>query len=573
MLVGLLFATTSLAQTVELRVDKTRLETTDSLELEIRLQGDIDAIRGPNLEDWEVTGNSTSMQTNIINGDVRKLRILRKTLRPKQAGSLRIGTVQALRQQQVVGTAPQQTITVQEPQRVRPKTVNEASSLSSHRGESVFIVARPSTAMPWEGQPFLLTFELYLKQDLQVSNERSNFPELNGFVVTNTLPRNETVQRSARLAQKRYTVYAVKRDILVPLKTGRMVVEPLELHLVVGSVFQRQKVRVASDPFVLNVRPLPTSNRPPGFRAGNVGEFTLKMRLDKPSGKVGERRVITVEIHGEGNLKSLEAPSFPAVPGLSIERLETVDTSQVKEDEKGMHGSIAYSYLATPDRAGVHTLPPLTLAYFDPVAGMYRETSSPGTPLEAVGELIRSRVVRPINTSALKPLAESLGTPSVRSDSRTPSPVYWGSLGCLLLTFIGFEGRRTWQKRRDSTADVRRAHHALAHASEPLTRAMEHANSGKGVACHQEIEEALMTWILDRHALQPRGLTHGALSEALVARGHSLEHAEELVSILQTCDRVRYAPGEDSVPDMRALVETAQSLLAEMQAESTGGRA
>ena len=560
------------AQSVEIHVDRTRIQEGDSLQLEIRLEGNIDAIRGPSLEDWEVVSTSNSMRTSIVNGDVRKIRVIRKTLEPQRIGTLNIGPTQALRNERVVANAPAHSIEVEAPPPVQPRSANEASSLSTHRGEDAFILARPSTATPWEGQPFLLTFELYIAQNLPVSNERSDFPELNGFVVTNTLPKNQTVQRTSRLGQKRYTVYTVKRDILVPLKTGRVVVEPLELHLVLGSMFQRKKVRVASQPFVLNVRLLPTTDRPPGFRAGNVGEFRLKVRLDKDTGKAGERRVITVSVEGKGNLKALHPPAFPAVPGLTIERLDTVDTSHVREDEKGMHGSLTYSYLATPTRAGVHTLPPLTLAYFDPVANVYRETSSPPMKLEAIGDLIRTRLSRPIDTSGLKPLAESLGTPTAPRDSRAPSPTYWACLGFLMLTVVAFESTRSWRAMREATANTRRSENALDRATASLKEAMKLGQAGEEIGCHQAIGSALDIWILDRHDIHARGLTHAALREALLARGHSAETAEGVIDTLQNCDRARYAPGEQSPESVSPLVESTRTLLARMQDESKGGR-
>ena len=559
-------------QSVEVHLDRERVEESGSVQMEIRLEGDIAAIRGPMLDDWEVIGTSNSMRTSIVNGSMRKMRVIRKTLEPRRAGSLQIGETQALYRDRVVARAPGRTVQVVAPPPVRPRTASEASSLSSHRGEDAFILARPSTATPWEGQPFLLTFDLYLAQNLQVSNEHSDFPELAGFVVTNTLPPNESVQRTSRLGQKRYTVYTVKPDILVPLKPGRIVVEPLELHLVLGSLFQRQKVRVASDPFTLNVRPLPTANRPPGFRASNIGEFRLSLRLDKAEGKVGERRVATVDIQGIGNLRSLQPPEFPDVPGLGIERLDAVDTDQIKEDEKGVHGVISYSYLVTPERSGVHTLPPLTLAYFDPSAGTYRETSSRSMKIEASGDLVQTRVSRPIDTSGLKPLAESIGSPALLTRSPAPSPLYWGCLGALLLGLLGFEGARAWRTRRDSTADARRAENALGNASSLLEQAMLRGRAGDSTACHELIGSAMSTWILDRHAIQARGLTHASLQETLRARGHSPESASEVIAILGQCDQARYAPGESSPERMAPLVDATRSLLTRMQSESKGGR-
>ena len=72
-------------QSVEVHLDRERVEESGSVQMEIRLEGDIDAIRGPMLDDWEVVGTSNSMRTSIVNGSRRKMRVIRKTLEPRRA--------------------------------------------------------------------------------------------------------------------------------------------------------------------------------------------------------------------------------------------------------------------------------------------------------------------------------------------------------------------------------------------------------------------------------------------------------------------------------------------------------
>ena len=243
----------------------------------------------------------------------------------------------------------------------------------------VALRAEVSDPRPWEGQQVLYTLWLYTRNPITAISPRT-LPDFRGFWVEE-IPREENApSEPAELGGERYWRTALLRRALFPLRPGRYEIEPAVIDLVatVGSAspFRRSLPRSdrltrASGPVVVDVRPLPPP--PPELAddfSGLVGDLSLAADLAPADVRVGEAALLELRLSGRGNVGGLGTPAVPAPDGVAV--LPPEEQGEVRQRRDGVEGIRTWSYPLVADRPGTWRLPPVEMAYFDPVAGEYR---------------------------------------------------------------------------------------------------------------------------------------------------------------------------------------------------------
>src|SRR4029077_17219483 len=116
---------------------------------------------------------------------------------------------------------------------------------------------------------------------------------------------------------RRYQVAVLLGKALFPLAPGKLTGSPMEAEVAQVDFFGRpvRARRLKSDPVIIEALALPREGRPAKFAAGNVGRYTVEATVDRAAVAVGDAVTLIVTVKGAGNVRSVETPALPALPG------------------------------------------------------------------------------------------------------------------------------------------------------------------------------------------------------------------------------------------------------------------
>jgi len=200
--------------------------------------------------------------------------------------------------------------------------------------------------------------------------------------------------RDVNINKETFKAVTFKR-LLIPLREGRLMVEPLRLlcshvfmksgrksaaypsyfdndffHAIDGGE-QYRRYGAQSEPHKIVVKPLPENGRPIDF-SGVVGDCTLNVTLDPIRLKLGEPVRVTMSLKDHKHPESLILPDLMTLADLDhlFVIQENIGRGTVENAER------IYRFLAVPRRTTVREFPKLSLSLFSPENGLYTNIES-----------------------------------------------------------------------------------------------------------------------------------------------------------------------------------------------------
>jgi BatD DUF11 like domain len=142
----------------------------------------------------------------------------------------------------------------------------------------------------------------------------------------------------------------------------------------------QKEVTLKSDDQEIEVRPLPTKDRPGGF-TGAVGDFKFDNVEVSRDWKTGEPQQIMTRLSGSGNFALMKAPVLTPV--------DAWKTYQGKDefnaaDEAAFSGNKTFQFSAVPRKGGKQNAA-LEFSYFDPAAEVYKTITWPINDIQVSG--------------------------------------------------------------------------------------------------------------------------------------------------------------------------------------------
>jgi hypothetical protein len=261
-------------------------------------------------------------------------------------------------------------------------------------GDLIFVELVPATEKGFVGQAIPVDVNIYV--DARVRWQMSRPPEIagDGFTVSKLAQKQpKIVSRDGR--QYDQTTFTA---ILSPLKSGELVVGPIPVHLVAEIPQRRQRQRrmpgfpdsIFNDPFrdifsmsipqqvaasappvTLQIKPLPSQGKPPGF-SGAVGRFSLSADASPARVKPGDPVTVKLKIEGQGNFDLVKVPEMEADPKW---RAYPPSEKFEEQDGLGLRGEKRFDMALIPE-AGAGGLPDFEFSYFDPTTERYETLKS-----------------------------------------------------------------------------------------------------------------------------------------------------------------------------------------------------
>jgi hypothetical protein len=287
----------------------------------------------------------------------------------------------------------------------------------------------------------------------------------------------------------------------------------------------------------------PLEGRPPGYRLGDVGHYTLSANVQPREVPAGGSIAVVAKLEGTGNLPaSLLVPEQRGVRWLEPQLID-----QVAPRQHVVQGFRTFTYVVELNQPGEVDLGEITLPYYDvksraygvaraslgtvKVTGAAKPDARDAQNGRAAGQRLRGLVTPP---PKLSPWTGS--APKYLANS----PAFWASLlGLPLSALLAFALsdlakllNRRLRERRGSLAA------ALEDALEQLSLAASKADVS---ATASTAERALFLSIEKGYAIKARGILKAELAPALEAAGVSSELAERARELLARCDELRFA--------------------------------
>jgi len=365
----------------EAKVSKQTLGLNERLRIDFTMNDDGDNFTPPNFEGFKiVAGPSQQVSQSWINGRSSFNKTYSYFLLPMQKGTLLIRQASIDIRGQIYKTSPIKiTVTAAVEQ---PRDPND-SQVSAD--ESLHLVAEISKTNPYLNEPITVVYKIYFSYNIGITNWRElDKPKYNDFWSQN-IDIKQLVAEEGRYNGEKYRFVTLRKTVLYPQKSGKLVIEPLSLDVDVQLPSNRRNIfgqvllvedhkRVSAGAKTINVKALPEAGKPADF-SGAVGRFAFKVTPSKTNIKSGESLDLDVSVSGTGNLKLFTLPK-PIVP-TALEMYDPVHREQVSTPLSGMTGRISDKYAIIPQYKGKYPIKPMAFTYFDLGSQSYKTVTSP----------------------------------------------------------------------------------------------------------------------------------------------------------------------------------------------------
>ena len=561
---------------------KKQVSVGEQFQVSYELSGDGKDFRSPNFTNFEIVGgpfSSTSSSVQIINGSVSKTNTQTYSfhLRAIKEGKF---------------TIPQASITVDKKRITsEPCEINVVASSNgstTYSGSStnnsttqvgignkeVFLEAVPNKKKVYLGEQVLLTYRLFYTIPIsQVSVSKA--PSYSGFWTKDITDNNGSLQQSSIIRDgQQYYVSTIQEIVLFPQKVGKLTIEPLDITCIaqikqqrnrsqgydpfedffgdiLGTSYTNVRKDIESQPFEIEVLPLPTANKPESFK-GAVGQYTFTSKIDKNELNVNEAFTFTLTVSGKGNIELLELPK-PVFPP-DFEVYDPKITSSVKNNSLGISGSKKAEYIVIPRVSGDFTLNKIDFSYFNPSLNKYETLSSEEyqikvnktegsgrtdiyTPGQADIKYLGSDIHH-INTSNYKL--------SITGVYFFLSPIYIIIVCLMAVIFIVALIINKKINKFNKNQVLVRNKQATKVAKKRLTNAHDFLKENNQNKFYEEFSQALWGYISDKLNIVRSQLSMETVKEMMLSKDVNEDIVNEFIDLLNNCEYARFAPGDPS---------------------------
>lgn len=338
--------------------------------------------------DFNRYGTATSQNITIINGKKNVVLSYNYTLGPKAMGKFTIPPSSVTYKNKTYSTDPIE-IEVTAAQTYSQTSVDNASQQqrSNRQREQgkVFVKAGVNKRTVYENEKLVYKFNFYTNVSL-VSNPEYFAPDFSGFWNDGSVPKNSAETIDGIL----YQVGGLE-TILYPLEAGEKIIPPSKLRIAVMnfsapdntddffsffSMGQREFKMLETEAVKIKVLSLPAEGRPTDF-SGAVGRFNIKAIADKQSAQTNEPVTVTVQVSGNGNMKSVNKIELDA--GEGFKKYDTIVSNSSVDIKE-------FQIILVPYLPGEKEIPSVKLNFFNPDSKKYETVFTQPIKINITGE-------------------------------------------------------------------------------------------------------------------------------------------------------------------------------------------
>tara|TARA_B110000444_G_scaffold258392_1_gene299202 strand:- start:23768 stop:25522 length:1755 start_codon:yes stop_codon:yes gene_type:complete len=537
----------------DLRVSKKKLAVNERLRLDFVMNQNGDNFTPPSFEDFNLVGGpNQSVSNSWINGKRSFSKTFTYFLAPKKKGIYKIGAAQISFEGSKYETDP---VSVEVSSSVAKPS--GSSSVEYLADENMHLVAEISKIDPYLNEAITVVYKLYFRDPIKISDAREiQSPKFSDFW-SSSIKIPQLKVESGSYKGESYNQVVWKKSILYSQKTGKLVIEPLALSLVIeiptkrrdffGNTIYKQVSRsVNAGKRILNVKELPDENKPSEF-SGAVGDFKLDFLINKKSLKAQESFQSVVKVSGKGNLKLFKLPKIKAPS--SIELFEPEYKEEIKTTLSGMEGTIQNTYTMVPQVQGKYPIPQIEFTYFDPNKESYVTLNSIDYVVDVYGNSSLSNSIKSqekidqdlkISTDGAFGFIKlkSKFTPINKVEFWNKS-IFWSIVfSPLALLPIIILIRKLWKSRTFDENDLKLKRRSKL-AIKFLGNAKKYINNKPEF--YDSLEKAFHNYLKAKLRIETVDIQRDIVVNSLVKKGANTSTIDSFMIILDNCNMARYS--------------------------------
>ncbi|WP_281323058.1 BatD family protein [Flavobacterium aestivum] len=537
----------------EARVSKTTLGLNERLRIDFVMNIDGDNFVQPSFDGFRIiAGPSQQVSQSWINGRSTFEKSYSYFLLPNQKGTLVIKQAAIEYNGQIYKTSPIRINVTAATEQPRDPNDSQVSA-----DDNLYLVADISNTNPYINQPITVVYKLYFSYNIGITKwDELGKPKYNNFWSQN-IDIKQLVAEEGMFKGERYRYVVLRKTVLYPQKSGKLVIEPLSLDIDVQLPTNRRDMfgrviitegnkRVSAGAKTINVKPLPEAGKPADF-SGAVGRFDFKAIPSKTTLKNGESLDLVLSVTGTGNLKLFTLPK-PEVPN-ALEMYDAVHDEKVNTPLSGMNGKISDTYTIIPQYKGNYVIKPMHFSYFDLGSGTYKTISS---------HEIKIDVLDGPTQTAEAPTNASVGKNTITGveqfkfiDLKTKftarnEPVFFGSnkfytllfLPFLLLPIVVLFKRKKEAIDGDVFGNRIKMNNKLA--KKYLSEAKNQINNKEPF--YVALEKAMHNFLKAKLHIETSEMSKDNIQELLLSRRANPIAVNDFIALTENCEIARYTP-------------------------------
>lgn len=549
----------------------------------------ISGFKAPGFKDFiTLSGPNQSTSMQIINGAMSGSVTYSYYLQPREVGKFTIGgatinykgkilTSNSITIEVIKGTRKPQQNTKQQNQTVSNQEI----------GENLFIKAFVDKNTVYQGEQVTVTYKLFTRVNIS-SPQVSKLPSYQGFWSEEIeTPQNILFTREV-IDGKTFNVGVLKKAALFPTQSGDLSVTPFELKIPV--MIQKRRSNnlfddFFNDPFfnptetveytarsnTVKVKVLPLPPKTEESFNGAVGNFSFKVDLDKKKTKQNEPVSLKIEINGTGNISLIEPPKIELPSG--FESYDPKISDNINRSGV-ISGRKSFEYLIVPRIDGIQEIPGIKFTYFNPQKKDYITLSSGPFQIEIEKGSGDYTGVSGLSKEEIKLLDQDIHYIKIDvSELRNKGTLLISKTGFwvgILAIISAFSGLIIWKRKEDNLAgnlQLMKNLRAEKIAKKSLKMASRFLAEKKSEKFYEEISRAIIGYLENKLSLPKADLSFETASLALRVRNVDSMLIESLLSTIQKCEFIKYAPVTDGVNDMQSIYSEAVNLIVKLEQE------
>lgn len=547
----------------------------EQFQVSYELTGDGSNFEAPNFTNFEIVGgpfSSSSSSVQIINGSVTKSTTHTYSfyLRAIKEGTFTIPAATiTINKKKFKSTT--EDITVVKDSSVA--TGGNTSSVSNNSNtKEVFLEAVPNKKSAYIGEQITLKYKIYYTIPISQLTI-SKAPSYSGFWMKDVTDNNGTLQQSSTVRNgTEYHVATIQEIVLIPQKPGTLTIDPLDISCIaqirqdnrqsrgydpfdnffgdiMGSSYTNVKKEIKSQPIDIEVKPLPTKDKPASFK-GAVGQFTFTSSIDKTEMKSNDAFTVTYSVSGNGNIDLLELPKPNFPPDFEV--YDPKITTNTKNNSYGISGNKKAEYVVIPRVSGDFTISATEFSYFDPAKNRYVVLNSDQYQLhvERSANEGSSGIIYAGGQEAIKVVGSDINHIMMSGNLKKSGTLLFASplyFILVVLMFVLFVVALVLYKRINKFNQNQvlvRNKKATKIAKKRLQNAYNYLKIKDSSHFYEEFSQALWGYISDKLNISRSQLSMDTVKEMMMGKNVSEDIVNQFIELLNNCEYARFAPGD-----------------------------
>lgn len=451
------------------------------------------------------------------------------------------------------------------------------ASNGSVDSRDLFITATINKTKVFEQEAVLLTYKLYTLVNIrQLSGE---MPDLDNFHCQELNSKAQLSLKYENYNGRNYGTAIWRQYVLFPQKSGVLTIpsisfeaevevsnpyaDPFDVFFGGGSLTQLVRKTITTPKLDIDVKSLP-SPVPSNF-SGAVGKFSMSGSLTPDHLDANDAASLRVVVSGRGNMKLMKAPVVDVPKDFEV--YTPKETDKTTMTASGANGNIVFDYVIVPRHGGKYFIPPVEFVYFNPetekfitlATDTFHLDVAKGKQVAGAASLHEKEDLR-ILSSDIHYIKGGSANISENVDS------FFGNITYILtyvaLSFLFLLILIVFYRQAKTNADIARKRDKRAgkEAGKRLKLARQLLRNRDVGAFYEELLRALLNYVSDKFNISMTNLSKDNVRELLVARGVSEELIQQYMSVLESCEYARFAPG-DPVVTMDKIYESACNVI------------